>query len=81
MSLTLSEDEVAELRHAARKITEILGGKAATEKAASSDAWRKEVPSEKQIKILKEKGYAVEGLTRGQASDIIDRIFKEARRA
>lgn len=80
MSLTLSEDQVAELRYAAKKIIDILDGKIAAEKATSNPEWRKEPPTDKQLKILKEKGYAVEGLTRGMASDIIDRIFKEAKR-
>ncbi|MCJ7828516.1 MAG: hypothetical protein MUP81_02110, partial [Dehalococcoidia bacterium] len=43
-------------------------------------AWRKEAPSDKQLKILKEKGYAVEGLTRGMASDILENFFKRRKR-
>jgi len=79
MSLTLSEDQVAELRYAAKKIIDILDGKTAADKAASNPEWRKEAPTEKQVKILKENGYAVDGLNRGMASDIIDRIFKKAK--
>ena len=54
--------------------------KAVEDGVSDSVEWRKLEPTENQIKFLKEKQYAVEGLTRGQASEIIDRIFKEARR-
>lgn len=45
------------------------------EKATAQD-WRILEPTEKQVKILREHGYDTK-VTRGQASEIIDRIFKE----
>lgn len=42
--------------------------------------WRKLPLTEKQTRILKEKGYATDKITRGQASEIIDRIIKEPRK-
>jgi len=76
----LTSQQEDQLRGHLKAALAILDGAAAQEKAASSSEWRKEFPTEKQIKILKEQGYAIDGLTRGQASEIIDRIFKKARR-
>jgi hypothetical protein len=47
---------------------------------SKSVEWRKLPLTEKQTKILKENGYATDKITRGIASDIIDKIFKESRK-
>ena len=47
------------------------------EDGKKSNDWRKMPPTEKQLKILKENGYSTDGLSRGQASKIIDKLFKE----
>jgi len=39
--------------------------------------WEKLPPTKKQAQFLRRKGYDVKLLNRGQATEIIDRIFKE----
>ena len=75
--MSFTDEEKAELRYAAKRILEILDGKAATTNAAANPDWRGEAPTEKQLDILKKNGFATQNLTRGQASDIIDGIFKK----
>lgn len=75
--LTLSPDEALELRYAAKRIVEILDGNAIKDSKASNPDWRSEAPSSKQLAILKQHGYAIDGLTKGQATDIISGIFKK----
>jgi hypothetical protein len=80
-AVTLSEEEDTELRYAAKRITEILGVKTASNNAAANPDWRVEAPTEKQLDILKKNGFATQNLTRGKASDIIDGIFKKRKEA
>lgn len=80
MSKSYTEDEQSELKYAAKRIIEIIDGKVITEKTQQSGEWKKLDPTEKQIKILKENGFSTDNITRGQASEIIDRLFKESKK-
>ena len=44
---------------------------------SATASWRSQVPTDKQIKVLRRHGIPHEHLTKGQASQIIDKIFAE----
>ena len=74
-----TEEQIAQVRSHLKAALAVLDGAAIREDAEKVEDWRKLAPTEKQVKILKEHGYDV-NITRGQASEIITKIFKEERR-
>ncbi|MBM3292607.1 hypothetical protein FJY84_08005 [Candidatus Bathyarchaeota archaeon] len=77
MSKTFNEDEVNELRYAAKRIMEIL---LPPTQMNDSTEWKDDPITDKQSKLLKSRGYSIEGLTKGKASEIIEKILKEPKR-